>query len=48
MKDFIFRHIVIVSVAAAVFVAVAATGVAFAVDHGDAQGEPLTYMSIPF
>ena len=48
MKDFIFRHIVIVSAAAAVFVALAATGVAFAVGQDDAQGKPLTYMSIPF
>ena len=48
MKDFILRHIVIVSIAAAVFVALAATGAAVAVDNGQAQDEPLTYMSIPF
>ena len=47
MKDFIFRNVAIVSVAAVVFIAVAATGVAFAVDHDEAA-QPLTYMSIPF
>jgi hypothetical protein len=47
MKDFIFRHVVIVSAAAAVIVAIAATGVAFA-DGGSDDAKPLTYMSIPF
>lgn len=48
MKDFIFRNVAIVSVAAAVLVALAATGAAFAFDTGSEQAEPLTYMSIPF
>ena len=48
MKDFIFRNVAIVSVAAAVLVALAATGAAFAFDNGSEPGEPLTYMSIPF
>ena len=48
MKDFIFRHVVIVSVAAAVIVALAATSAAFAFDSGNDDARPLTYMSIPF
>ncbi|MDQ2701868.1 MAG: hypothetical protein M3Y70_03435 [Pseudomonadota bacterium] len=48
MKDFILRNVLIVSLAAAVLVALAATGAAFAVDAGSEQAKPLTYMSIPF
>ena len=48
MKDFIFRNVAIVSVAAAVLVALAATGAAFAFDTGSEQAQPRSFLWLPF
>lgn len=50
MKGLMQRNVILITAAIAVFAALAATGYAMAVDHGDdaAAAKPLTYMSIPF